>query len=484
MATGTNDIEIDIYARVSRLGDDRHRSTTGQVEDCKARIEDLGARVGKVHIDSGRSAWNPRVRRPDWDHLMERLESGATGGVVVFDLARFSRRPIEGERLIAAADRGLLVLDSEDEYNLTTANGKKSFRDQLNSAAHESDRLSTRTKRGKRLKAVRGEPNNSRRPLGFETDGTTVREPEAALLRDLARRVLAGESQDAIVVELNERGVTTSTGNAWSRTSLRQVLTRHRNAGMIVHRGVVVSRLPGESILEEETWEKLCAQYAARRRGRPVSNPYLCSGQVHCGLCMHALTGRPRANMKPYPDGGQRRQYWCQPRSHKGGCGRIAVDQRELDRHVAALAIRILADPRHAAAVEASGKAAGEKRRRLEAEIEECEHLAEELAGRLGRREISLARHDAAVKPLDRQLDQLRTELDALPTIPEVDLSPESAATSLAEWRARWEAALVPERRALLRQALRGRQLVVMPADPAAPRRFDPKRVAIVDPKS
>jgi len=28
---------LDIYARVSRLGDDRQRSTEGQVEDCQAR---------------------------------------------------------------------------------------------------------------------------------------------------------------------------------------------------------------------------------------------------------------------------------------------------------------------------------------------------------------------------------------------------------------------------------------------------------------
>lgn len=67
----------------------------------------VGARVGEVHIDSGRSAWNPRVKRPAWERLMCRLEAGATGGVVVFDMARFSRRPIEGERLILAAEQGL-----------------------------------------------------------------------------------------------------------------------------------------------------------------------------------------------------------------------------------------------------------------------------------------------------------------------------------------------------------------------------------------
>lgn len=55
---------LDVYARVSRLGDDRQRSTEGQVEDCQARIAEREAQVGEVHIDSGRSAWNPRMKRP------------------------------------------------------------------------------------------------------------------------------------------------------------------------------------------------------------------------------------------------------------------------------------------------------------------------------------------------------------------------------------------------------------------------------------
>ena len=83
-------LELDIDARVSRIGDDRQRSEGGQVEDCERRVKERGARVGEVHIDSGRSAWNPRVKRPAWEGLMARLESGATGGVVVFDMARFS----------------------------------------------------------------------------------------------------------------------------------------------------------------------------------------------------------------------------------------------------------------------------------------------------------------------------------------------------------------------------------------------------------
>jgi site-specific DNA recombinase len=472
---------LDIYARVSRLGDDRQRSTGGQVEDCEARIEERGApQVGEVHVDSGRSAWNPRVKRPDWERLMSRLEAGATGGVVVFDMARFSRRPIEGERLILAAERGLVVLDSEGEYDLTTANGRKTFRDQLNAAAYESDRLSTRVKRGKRVKATRGEPNHSRRPFGFEQDGVTIRESESAVLREMVARVLAGETQDRLALDLNQRGVTTSTGAIWTRESLKQLLLRARNAGQVIHNGVVVGHLPGEPILDHNTWERLSTLFASRRRGRPNSGVYLCSGIVCCGCCGHRLTGRARSEIKPYPDGEVRRQYRCQPRSVNGGCGRITVDQRELDRHVGALVVRILAGPRHAEAVEAAAKATADKRHPLLAELSECEHLDDELAGRLGRREITLKRYDVVIAPLDKRIAELRARLATLDSVPRAVTDPVVEAASREEWTARWNAATVAEQRNLIRQALTNRRIVIAPAvrSSGIPK-FDPRRILI-----
>jgi site-specific DNA recombinase len=89
------------------------------VQVCGAILGERGLPVGEVHIDDGRSAWNPRVHRPGWEALMARLESGAAGGVIVFDLERFTRQPeAEGGRLIAAAERGLIVLDSDAEFDL------------------------------------------------------------------------------------------------------------------------------------------------------------------------------------------------------------------------------------------------------------------------------------------------------------------------------------------------------------------------------
>jgi DNA invertase Pin-like site-specific DNA recombinase len=457
---------IDVYARVSRIGDDRQRSTTGQIEDCTAIVADRGAHLGEVHIDPGRSAWRAKVRRPGWDRLMERLESGATGGVIIWDLTRFSRRPIEGERLIAAAESGLLVLDSEGEYDLTSPSGKKAFRHQMTDAANQSDQLSRRVKRGKKLKAQRGERNVSTRPFGFDADGS-LREDEAAVIREAAARLLAGGSLDGIVVDLNKRRLLTAGGKEWNRTGLRKMMLRESNAGKVIYRGVVVSRLAGDPILDDDTHGRVVALFASRRRGRPNSDTYLCSGIAQCGLCGHRLTGRPTSTSKRafYPDGEVRRMYWCQRRPHNGGCGRIYIDQRDVDRHVKALAVEVLADPRHADAVEALARAARDRRQEVEASIAEYEHLAEVLSERLGRGEIRLNRYDQAVEPLDRKLAVLRAELAALedqrPAAP-----PGVTAASRAHWEARWESATVTERRALVRQALRGRRLVIGPADP------------------
>jgi site-specific DNA recombinase len=455
---------VDIYARLSRKGDKEQRSTSGQVGACRAVLAEREVTAGEVFVDDGKSAWNPRVERKDWDRLMARLEAGASAGVIVFDLERFSRQPAEGERLIAAAERGLLVLDSDAEFDLTSASGKKSFRDAMAAAAYYSDRLSDRVKRGKRAKAMSGQVDAAGwqdRPFGWEPDGITVRESEAAVLREAAARFLKGESQDKIVDDFNARGITTSQGKPWRRSGLREVLLRERNRGNLVHCGVIVAQLPGEPVIDSGTFDRIAAKYAARRPGRPYTRTYLCSGAAVCAACRHLLSTRPVPRRRPYPDGEVARQYWC--KKYTGGCGTVHIDQRDLDEHARALTIAILSDPRHAAQVEAAAAAHAEQAATLDSLIADAEQTALAMADRLGRGEITLARHDAVMGPLDTRLADLRAKREALNGAP----GPVPAAASRAGWAARWENATPAERRALLRMALRGRVIVVGPADPA-----------------
>jgi DNA invertase Pin-like site-specific DNA recombinase len=462
-------MSIDIYARVSqkKRNDERERSPEGQVAACRAVLVERGLTEGKVWIDPGRSAWNPKVTRPGWDALMARLALGETDGLIVFDLERFSRQPEDGERLIKLAVGGLMVLDSESEYDLISANGKKAFRDAMNAAAYYSDRLSSRIRRGMSMKARSGELVHSSRPFGFLDAGHKPGDPppghhpaEAPVLRELVTRLLAGETQDALIRDLNARGITTGTGGPWTRPGLRQMLLRPVNAGLVAHRGQIVATLPGEPLIPRQDYDRLVALFAARRRGRPASPIYLCSGIAVCGHCGRNLHGRPRPELKPYPDGEVRRAYWCGPYS-SGGCARISIDQRGLDEYARKLAIEILSDPRHAAQIEAQAAETGSERARLDAEISEAEGLARALGDRAGRGEIDLILVEAAAGPLSRRLAHLRDERAALAQPP----APVPAERSREQWEQRWEAADSAERRNLLRQAFRTSVLVVDPAD-------------------
>ena len=139
---------IDVYARLSRAVAGETIKVEDQIELCTDEILARGAVLGEVFRDNSLSAWKPAVVRPDWNRLMARLEAGESDGVMVYDLYRFSRKVIEGERLITAAEGGARVWALAGEYRLTTADGRAAFRDAMVKAAAESDKISERVKRG------------------------------------------------------------------------------------------------------------------------------------------------------------------------------------------------------------------------------------------------------------------------------------------------------------------------------------------------
>lgn len=458
------DRTLDVYTRMSHKTDKRILPTAGQEARCRDRVQRAGARLGQVFTDPARSAWNPRVQRPGWDALMARLEAGESDGVVVFDLPRFARRPADGERLIAAAERGLSILDDGTEYDLTSASGKKAFRDAMNGAAWYSDMISESSRRGKQFKASQGEVDK-RRSFGFGPDGVTVNQHEADIIRNHAERLLAGETQDSLIRELNETGVPSVRGAQWGYTTYRQIMTRPRNTGLIVHNGKVVDgvQLP-RAILDLETHHRLVALYAARRRGRQPSGRYMLTGLATCGLCDAGLAGRPVS-------GTNRKHYWCK------SCRRISVEVSRLDEWAGDFTIRTLSDPAQASGIEKAERELAEARRRLEAEIAAIESDALAIADRFGRGELTLQRYDAITIPLDKRIAALRAELDSLTTEPE-SYSP-GLSTRDINWLTlleQWEDGTTAERRAMVVSALRGRRIVVGPGKSA---KFDSARVTL-----
>jgi DNA invertase Pin-like site-specific DNA recombinase len=440
-------------------------------------VDEAGHEVGETFVDDGKSAWNPRVRRPEWEALMARLESGASAGVCVYDLSRFARQVKDGERLIDAAERGLIVLDSESNqsFDLTSPGGKKAFRDAINAAAYYSDRTSKTGKRGKALRAQEGLSHGGPRPFGFEKDGMTTRDAEAEILRDWAARVLKGESLWSLVRDAAARGILTSVGTPWRHQNIRSTLMRERNAGIIVHNGEPVATMPGKPILDRPTYDKLIALFEGRRRGRPSS--YVCSGQgfAVCGVCGNPLHGRPRSHHKAYDDGEPKREYWCSPAN--GGCSGSSIDQRELDEWAADFAIRTLSDPQHRDAVAKRAAEMDARVAELDRESSDIEAILDDLnakltadlpnAVRAGRADKVRARHASLTAPLEKRLAEIGPELEALAS---ESATPEPGTRTIPErdqaylyWLDLWDTGETGERRPILARALAGRVIVVSP---------------------
>jgi DNA invertase Pin-like site-specific DNA recombinase len=468
---------IDIYARVSRLRDKDQTSTPGQITACRAELAERDLPVGEIWTDEDKSAWNPDVSRPGWQALMSRLESGAAGGVIVYDLERFARQLADGERLVKAAERGLVVIDSEGSYDLRKPGDKKNFRNSIVAAEYYSDLLRVKTRRGKAQKAREGRVDK-RRSFGFESDGVTVREDEAAVIRDHAGRLIAGESQESLIAELNDTYGTGLHGAKWGYTTYRQVMLRPRNVGLIVHNGEVVPgvRLPGEPILDQLTHDRIVALYASRKPGRQRSGRYVLTGVALCGECGAGLSGRPVS-------GTDRRQYWCK------SCHRVFVDSVRLDEWAEDFSIRALRDQTAADARELAIREFNDRRKALLNETASIEQTLIEIGARLGRREITLQRHDAICGPLEKRQEKIKQELAELGPEPEPSLPPGRTIPDVdaahINWLDYWENGTPDERRYMVIRALNGRRLIVGRAlrdgklAVGNRTRFDPARVRI-----
>jgi hypothetical protein len=333
-------------------------------------------------------------------------------------------------------------------------------------AAYESDRLSTRTSRGKRIKASKGEVDR-RRSFGYERDGITLNQSEAAIIRECAQRLLAGESQQAIMRELSERGVTGVTGIPFDHNRFRRIMMRPRNAGFIVHQGNVVDgvRLPQPHILDEASHVRLVAMYTARKSCHPASADYLLSGIASCGHCGGTLTGKTVQRSASSP---VYRHYRCKH------CLRTHIRCTLVDEWTYEWTITTLSDPKHADAIARAATDLSVRRNAILSEMTSCEALADAVAQRLGAGEITLSRYDAVTGPLDARLVALRSQLAAVDG--EAPAPEPTGRVRLHQpsphlwWLAEWEDTdtTVGQRRAMVLRALNGRRLIVGPAGSAS----------------
>jgi len=148
----------------------------------------------------------------------------------VFDLERFTGSPRTRADESGWPLAAFLLLDSESEYDLRTPNGKKAFRDRSTPPAYYSDRCPPGALAGRSSRRWPASRNGSRGHSLRGRPAFTQRGDEAAVLRELTARFLAGELQDALIRGPERRGIPTASGQAVDAPALKTLLTRQRTA--------------------------------------------------------------------------------------------------------------------------------------------------------------------------------------------------------------------------------------------------------------
>ncbi|MFC5289912.1 recombinase family protein [Actinokineospora guangxiensis] len=485
---------LDSYARLSQVPE------TGELEkiddqhtDNRRVIAAAGAVVG-LELDDGLSAWKRGVRRPDFERLLERVESGESDGCAVWHTDRLFRQPKDLERLIDLAERGFVILSAHGARNLANSDDRFILRIEVAQAAKSSDDTSRRLKRRFQGMRERGRAHTGgRRRVGFSgleppghgTGPNGERLPvskaliakERAAIKDAIRGHLAGISLGEYARRWNEAGLRTSTGQRFIATTVKTTLLRPELAGIIEHDGVVVGRVRGKPLIAPEVFERFRALVTSRKSGPPVGLRYLGSGLLRCGVCGAKMFGR-NDGQRLYSDGEKRRRYMCS--SRHGGCGKINIDARGADREIKSFALARLSDPASAAELARGSARRSERIAELQDTLSTIETIQKSLSGRLGVRKMTLAAFDEAMEPLARDHTAATTELDALLSAPSDETA--TRAEAVEEWEARWEDSDLPGRRALFARALGDATWLVV--DPSGPlrNRFDPSRMRPCEP--
>lgn len=486
---------LDSYGRLSKVPE------TGELEKVETQHADntkVIKRVGGVlglELSDGLSAWKRGVRRPDWERLLERVQSGESDGCVVWHTDRLFRQPRDLEALIDLAENGYKVYSAHGERDLADPDDRFILRIEVAHAARSSDDTSRRLKRRFESFRAQGRETGGPRRFGFPGKDTwwtpgegqtnadrpdvpaELVERERQALRDGAALLLAEDGSASKVADLwNAAGLLSVTGLTWVPNTVLPTMKRSSLGGYLVHDGKIVGKLEGKPILDKRTYDRLQALFAGRKRGRVAGRSYVGTGILRCGVCGGKLTGRT-TNDRTYQDGTPRSTYFCA--KQRRGCGTVFIDRRAVDDELLTFVVERLSDERHAAEVTALRSQASVRLEALRKEIAEVKSLQAGIGERLGKRKISMEAFDVMNEPLAADLARLTAERDTLASVTTAGPTQAEAASTLEK---DWKTGDIQECRAMLTRAIGSDKLVVLPGSRTGKRVFDRARLRKLGP--
>jgi len=476
-----------LYLRLSS-SDDASTSIARQEADLREHAAREGWELAATLADDGISG---RKSRANAQEALRMLQEGEADVLAVWKFDRWSRQglsavaslvdtldAVPAARFVALRDG--LSSDQPAWRIIASVLAEVARMEADNTAARVRSSISTLKKSRRYSGGVV--------PFGYRTapapDGPgRILEPaphEAAILRELADRVLDGESVARLAVELNKRGVPTTRSayrkaaaegrdlddldrGRWKATTLRVVLTGDHLLGRVTHKGAAITDSHG---LPEQVWEPvLDLATVTRLRARlgspntPTGKPRrvraarLLSGLVFCAHCGRKCYVRTSGG---YPI------YGCPANAYGGECPQPRITATGLDDFVTERFLGVVGDWPEVEEVEVVSDAG------TSGALADVEAALQEASA-------ALMADDADVPALFRRLEALkarRAELREIPSSVSVEVR-KTGRTRREAWEATED---LDKRRALLEKDILQVEISMRAVHG---KKFDPARVAI-----
>lgn len=336
---------VAIYLRQSQDRDGNCYGIDRQREDVSKLVAAQGWQVVAEFVDNDVSALS-RKPRPAFMAMMGRVDAGEFDVIAARHMDRLLRRLAELESVLERCQKtGTAIVTAADGVDTSSDGGRLVARILSSVAQGEVERKSARQRSAVAQAAQQGRWCGGRRAFGYEVDGVTVREDEAAIVKQGYADVLAGESLGEIARRWLAEGFTTTQGKPYSRHAVKDVLTNPRNAGLRRHRSPedrasirsnpelgITGTAQWPALVDETTWRAavriLCDP---SRRREPLGAKGLLTGLAVCGVCGETVHRGGASGGVP--------MYRCRSGRH------VSRQSEQIDEYVEAMALGILKAP-------------------------------------------------------------------------------------------------------------------------------------------
>ena len=450
-------LKVASYCRVSTDKEDQANSFESQQRYFREYIDrQPDWELYQVYADEGITGTSTK-KRAAFNRMITDAHLGKYQLILTKEVSRFSRNILDTityTRELKALGVGVVFMN--DGINSLDPDAELRLSIMGSMAQEESRKTSSRVKWGQTRRMEQGVVFG-RSMLGYDVkDGRMTVNPEGAELVRLIFYKYGVEKKGTSVIarELREAGYKTLTGNVkWANSHIVKILKNEKYVGDLVQKKtitpdylshakkynhgeeeLVVIRDHHEPIIDRELWDTVQAELKKRDRngelGAGHSNRYVFSGKIKCGECGASFVSRKK-NRK---DGTSYRRWGCFTAATEGirhkdaqgnevGCdiGMMLRDELAMDilkQSLASLQMNVDGIIQNVTDIvmEAVQAGEGQKTDRPEALEHQIEQLTQKKADVLDAffsRQITKEEMKLVNGRYDRELDDLRSRLEA-----------------------------------------------------------------------